>query len=354
MSEIAEEWEELSQDFKKLEAVHQTYLNKLKELTVAQTTCLNHIVHQRRRLAIITKSLKETISTDKLRKIKDETIKREAQLQVIEETMPSKSGMYLRVILGNIDVSFLSEEAKFKYKDEYEKFKLVCHIIAFTLVVLNLWFSYRPFQIMYLFFLVWYYCTSTVREGILRANGSKIKGWWRIHHALSILCSAILLVWPENNAWNYFRGPFFKYNLYNCLVQYLQFKYQSGAIYRLKALGKKDNMDVTIEGFHYWMWRGLAFLFPFLFISYFYQLYNSYVLYSLYYTHPESSWHVLAVCILMMVFFIGNSISTLMVIPNKIKNNMLTKYKMMTRRIVNAVSENVPNNPLSKTESKRD
>lgn len=28
------------------------------------------------------------------------------------------------------------------------------------------------------FLMVWYYCTLTIRESILRVNGSKIKGWW--------------------------------------------------------------------------------------------------------------------------------------------------------------------------------
>lgn len=78
---------------------------------------------------------------------------------------------------------------------------------------------------------------------------------------------------------------------YTGVVQYLQFMYQSGVLYRLKALGERHNMDITIEGFHSWMWRGLSFLFPFLFIGYIFQLYNAYSLYHLSY-HPEATWHV--------------------------------------------------------------
>lgn len=353
MSDIVEEWEELAREYKTLEAAHQTYLNKLKEVTAAQNACLSHIVHQRRRLTAINASLKESISTEKLRQLKDDTIKREAQLQLLEETLPRKSGTYLRIILGNVNVAFLSQEAKFKYKDEYEKFKLICHMIAFTLMASNLFITFRPLEIVYSFYLLWYYCATIVREGVLRANGSNIKGWWRLHHALSVLASGIILIWPENSAWYGFRSQFIWYNLYNSMVHYLQFKYQSGALYRLKALGKKDNMDVTIEGFQYWMWKGLAFLFPFLFLAYFFQLYNAYVLYRLYVTDPEASWHVLAIAVLMWTFFLGNSITTLMVIPNKLKNSVLVKYKVMTRRLVDAVSEKT-NIPLSKSENKTD
>ena len=82
------------------------------------------------------------------------------------------------------------------------------------------------------------------------------------------------------------------------VVQYLQFRYQQGVLYRLKALGERHNMDITIEGFHSWMWRGLTFLLPFLYVGYIYQLYNAYTLYSLIF-HPAATWQVsLNVCLL--------------------------------------------------------
>lgn len=75
------------------------------------------------------------------------------------------------------------------------------------------------------------------------------------------------------------------------MVQYLQFRYQQGVLYRLKALGERHNMDITIEGFHSWMWKGLSFLLPFLFIGYIFQLYNAYTLYQLSFD-PKITWHV--------------------------------------------------------------
>jgi hypothetical protein len=81
------------------------------------------------------------------------------------------------------------------------------------------------------------------------------------------------------------------YYLLTGVVQYLQFRYQQGVLYRLKALGERHNMDITIEGFHSWMWRGLSFLLPFLYVGYTYQLYNAYTLYQLIF-HPEATWQV--------------------------------------------------------------
>lgn len=74
-------------------------------------------------------------------------------------------------------------------------------------------------------------------------------------------------------------------------VQYLQFGYQKGLLYRLKALGERHNMDITIEGFHSWMWRGLSFLLPFLSIGYAFQAYNAWTLYQLAF-HKDATWQV--------------------------------------------------------------
>ena len=139
--------------------------------------------------------------------------------------------------------------------------------------------------------MVWYYCTLTIRESILRVNGSKIKGWWRAHHFISTVLAGVLLTWPEGTTYNLFRKQLMWFYVYISLVQYLQFHYQQGCLYRLKALGERHDMDITIEGFHSWMWRGLSFLLPFLYTGYFYELYNAWALYQLI-SHPESEWQV--------------------------------------------------------------
>jgi len=199
---------------------------------------------------------------------------------------------------------------RFRYKDEYEKFKLVLSIIGFFLSLLNLVTHRRGIELTFLFLLVWYYCTLTIRESILKVNGSKIKGWWRVHHFISTVASAVLLVWPNSETWFIFRPQFMifnvviskyyilitflvnlNFNVFPGVVQSFQFIYQQGVLYRLKALGERHNMDITIEGFHSWMWRGLSFLLPFLYVGYIFQLYNAYTLYKLCY-HPHATWQV--------------------------------------------------------------
>lgn len=112
------------------------------------------------------------------------------------------------------------------------------------------------------------------------------------------------------------------------MVQFLQFRYQRGVLYRLKALGERHDMDITIEGFHSWMWRGLSFLLPFLFIGYGFQAYNSYSLYKMT-AHPDAPWQVYVLSVLFFILFVGNTVTTLSVIPEKIRTRVKEHYRLM-------------------------
>lgn len=325
--DLLDEWRNLSDEFNTLEKNNGRYLKQLKEITALQHICLKDITYQRHRMKSIQKTLRNLgTENDNIEELKQNIMKKEAELAAMELTLPKKTGVYLKLVLGNIDVSFLDKEEMFRYKDDYEKFKLVIHVTAFIAVCLLFYYPYRPLELLYISFLIWYYCTITIRESILKANGSRIKGWWRLHHIISTGLSAILLIWPDNEIWWQFRNQFLWYNIYTCFITYLQFKYQRGALYRLKALGERHNMDITIEGFHSWMWKGLAFLLPFLFVGYIFQLVNAIVLYRLSF-HPSASWQVWMTSLTFMLLFIGNTATTMMVVPNKIRAKKVVQLK---------------------------
>lgn len=113
------------------------------------------------------------------------------------------------------------------------------------------------------------------------------------------------------------------------MIQYLQFGYQKGLLYRLKALGERHDMDITIEGFHSWMWRGLSFLLPFLLGGYIFQIYNAYTLYQLSH-HPDATWQVPALAILFLILFIGNTVTTMLTIPQKLREKRKERYRLMS------------------------
>ena len=46
------------------------------------------------------------------------------------ESLPRKSGRYLRGIIGNVDCSILDKTEKYQYKESYEQFKLIVNLIG--------------------------------------------------------------------------------------------------------------------------------------------------------------------------------------------------------------------------------
>ena len=71
------------------------------------------------------------------------------------------------------------------------KFELSMRDTGFS--IFNLVFSHRFPEALHLFLLLWFYCTLTVRESILIVNGSRIRGWWVMHHYISVRFGTIFI-----------------------------------------------------------------------------------------------------------------------------------------------------------------
>ena len=84
-------------------------------------------------------------------------------------------------------------------------------------------------------------------------------------------------------------------------------------------------MDVTIQGFHSWMWRGLSFLIPFLYMGYIFQLYNAYTLYNLSQREECSEWQVPLSAFIFFLLFLGNTFTTSLVIQQKLTEKISEK-----------------------------
>ncbi|XP_076017545.1 transmembrane protein 120A-A isoform X2 [Genypterus blacodes] len=332
-AECLHEWDDLDKDYQHIQESHRLYKQKLEEVTKLQASCSSAITRQRKKLKELTVSLgecKEKCSADRL---SPEEAKAIGEIQEcmedrtdaffeMEAFLPKKNGLYLTLVLGNINVTLLNKQAKFAYKDEYEKFKLFLTVILFIFsFTCQFLFSYRALDALFNFLLVWYYCTLTIRESILINNGSRIKGWWVFHHYVSTFLSGVMLTWPEGALYQMFRNQFLTYCLYQSFVQFLQYYYQSGCLYRLRALGETHNMDLTVEGFQSWMWRGLTFLLPFLFFGQFWQLYNGITLFRMSQFPQCKEWQVMMCGCSYLVLFMGNFSTTLGVVFYKYMNN---------------------------------
>ncbi|XP_064460982.1 ion channel TACAN-like [Ornithodoros turicata] len=330
LSVCIEEWDALENEYIGLEKTYRNYLQLMGQLQKAQDTCLKELQHHHYRASQIVHSLSrveaEPNSENAARKA--ELLKKieakEGQLDDLAQDLPRPNGLYLQIVLGSVNL-FLKDAEKYKYKTEYEQFKLkvtVCIVVWSILCIIS---SYRAVDAILHFLLVWYYCTLTIRESILCINGSRIKGWWRLHHFITTAQAGIIIVWPDGVIYRMFRLQFVTYVCVISFIQFCQFYYQQGCLYRLRALGEGHNMDITISGFRSWMWRGLSFLLPFLYFAYMLQAYNAYTLYHLSKLPQCNEWQVFVSAAVFFILFLGNITTTSYVIFNKLRGRTLVR-----------------------------
>lgn len=343
---------------------HRLYRLKLEELTKLQTNCTSSIARQKKRLqelALVLKKCKASLPAEAVvaaQELENQMKERQGLFFDMEAYLPKKNGLYLSLVLGNVNVTLLSKQAKFAYKDEYEKFKLYLTIILILISFsCRFLFNSRVTDAAFNFLLVWYYCTLTIRESILINNGSRcvggqvpgmlgspaqaarcptgglsdggfltqdqrlvgfpslcvhvpvrghadvVSGWaWADgsrRHRRPQPPSLRVPLRPDGLMYQKFRNQFLSFSMYQSFVQFLQYYYQSGCLYRLRALGERHTMDLTVEGFQSWMWRGLTFLLPFLFFG-----------------HCKE-WQVLMCGLPFLLLFLGNFFTTLRVVHQK-------------------------------------
>lgn len=326
LADVLQEWTGLEEEYQQLQETHRIYLQKLDEISKLQKNCSSSISQQRKRLNelshLVKKCNKGSSEEDAktLEEIKEKTKTRPNAFSEMESFLPKKNGLYLSLVLGNVNVTLLNKQAKFAYKDEYEKFKLYLTVILMLFSVICYSFvSYRFLDAILNFLLVFYYCTLTIRESILITNGSRIKGWWVFHHYISAFLSGVMLTWPDGNLYKMFRNQFLAYSVYQSFVHCLQCYYQSGCLYRLRALGERHNMDLTVEGFQSWMWKGLTFLLPFLFFGHFWQLFNGLSLFRMAQLPDCKEWQVMMCGACFLILFLGNFFTTVAVVRQKLK-----------------------------------
>uniref|UniRef100_A0A1I8AE28 Transmembrane protein 120 homolog n=1 Tax=Steinernema glaseri TaxID=37863 RepID=A0A1I8AE28_9BILA len=320
-SSSMDEWDALMNEFEQLEKNHDKYLTKLMELTSLQNASLKAVKHHNYRVSQIKGDLKRLDANgvpksdeeaERLEKMRKQQAEVQLRLSEMQNELPvENNGLYLSVILGsNLPVSLLNKADRYKYKQEYEKFKM--NVTCVLLVMLGIAYAY-PTRAM---------------DAIV--NGSRIKGWWVMHHYASCVLCGITLTWKDGICYQAFRHTFLLFSMYIGTVQILQNMYQSGCLRRLHALGQRHAMDVTVEGFSSWMFKGLTFLIPFLVVGYILQFYCAYVLFDIYRTLDcTGQWQVIALAILFFLIACGNMFTILRVIARKIQESK--SYHNMVR-----------------------
>lgn len=251
-----------------------------------------------------------------------------AEIGEVETRLPGNNGFYLRLIVGDLNLTLPTSELKRKYKESYEKWKMWCTLTIFAFSLFNLFFHHRFTDALHSFLLLWFYCTLTVRESILIVNGSRIRGWWVMHHYISAFLVGIHILWPADApGYMNFRTKFVTFSLTVSLVQMLQYTYQSGLLYRLRSLGKVRDLHITIDGIQRWMFNDkdsivLYILTPALTAVYIYQLYLSYGLFAIWFYSeptegPSNTWQVILMAILYFALAMGNTATLFLTLNHK-------------------------------------
>ncbi|KAE9556097.1 hypothetical protein FO519_000731 [Halicephalobus sp. NKZ332] len=330
-------------DLAAAEKSHIEYINALKAKTIKEGASAKSVKHVKYVSTQISKDLKRILArkdlTDeqrqKLKGAENQLLTFRDKINEMQCDLPAESnGFYLKIILGsNLNITLVDADSRYRYKQEYESFKVTTSSIIVIMLFLCYVFPYRAVDALCNFLLVWYYCTLTIRESILRVNRSRIKGWWLFHHYLSCVLSGIVLTWGDSACYRESRNLLIGLTTYVSLLQLLQNRYQTGCLRRLHSLGQRDDMDITVEGFSSWMFKGLTFLIPFLIAGYVIQGYTSYRLYKMYVARPEcgEEWQVLALAILFLIIASGNLITISLVVVRKIYQPGTTVYRLAAK-----------------------
>lgn len=156
-----------------------------------------------------------------------------------------------------------------------------------------------------------YYISLSCREQVLRANGSRIKQWWIVHHYISALGSIVVLFWPMASAtYQQTRRVLGIYSLVQVIVQEIQTQYQLGRLYKMVAMGKANPMDVTNEtSSHRWA-PNIDVLYPFVTSVQLFQLYLAYTFFAAGARLRTGEWQVFTMAALFAVLGVGNIIAT--------------------------------------------
>eukprot|EP00124_Ichthyophonus_hoferi_P000872 Ihof_evm13s37 gene=Ihof_evmTU13s37 len=261
-----EEWDELEEKEKALEKLSREY----RDDAVCMTNKEKSIRAELKEFKSLLKVFETRVNQDRLSgdfnekqldisfsSITQHLSDKKHTITVVSSTLPQKNSFLLSMITGDINVTLPRVCDRVQYKRDYELFKLIATFLGCLFTLLRLYLDYQTtyhlpiLDVLFHVYLAWYYLTVILREQILIANGSHIRQWWLWHHYLSLAIVIIILIWPDSPDSMKYRAFYPRFNVFACfmgVVQMVEFDYQRRRMYKLRALGKTDVMDLASDG----------------------------------------------------------------------------------------------------------
>ncbi|KAI5191049.1 hypothetical protein NECID01_1279 [Nematocida sp. AWRm77] len=267
-------------------------VNKVSSL-VAELRALQESVEKTKKL--LRKAVKES-AQGKLSKKEKETVS-------LASADLSQS-RFLQITLGVSEFK-LPEQAKFKYKKDYETFKLSSTIIVSVWTALNLVFSNRISDTCQVLGHMYIYSTLIIREHILLNNGSHIKGWWLVHHYMCLIITGIMLTCPEES-FIHIRAAILKFLFLLSCSQVVQYQYQMRRLYVLRSLTQAHPLETTNDVMSVSLAANLGIAIAILILFQGIQLYVAYYIYTIHKHYQWAHYQPLIGAALIGLMAVGN------------------------------------------------
>ncbi|PKI76530.1 hypothetical protein CRG98_003081 [Punica granatum] len=241
------------------------------------------------------------------------------------------------MFLGPIDVRASKKDVQLKVKEEYNSYRdrtaLLFLLFPLALLILRSWLWHGclpafPVQ-LYQAWLLFLYTGLTLRENILRVNGSDIRPWWIYHHYCAMIMALVSLTWEikgQPNCAQKQRGVqlFLQWAMMQGIAMLLQNRYQRQRLYTRIALGKAKRMDVVwgeTAGVDGQLWL----LCPVLFIMQGFEAYVGLLLLRTAFAGVASEWQVVFCGFLLVLMAVGNFVNTVQTLM--VKSRFKAKMK---------------------------
>eukprot|EP01083_Nonionella_stella_P189991 703842_1 len=241
---------------------------------------------------------------------------------ILKQTRFEHDSTFLRFGLGKVNVRVWSSKDKDRLKEEYNKFKWRTAFIFLIFPIFQIFTNMggRTVRMFHLLWMSYYYCTLSLRENVLRVNGSNIHPWWLWHHYISILMLVLVIIMEDVIVDEFMNAGFLWFFVFQGTVMLFQNVYQSKRHYARVATGKANVMDVGPAETLVEKPSNLISLVPLLYLTYILEIIIGGLMIATACTtgHGFSvSWKVLAQGIMWIAQGAGNSVTVAAVLMKK-------------------------------------
>lgn len=305
-------------ELKKFKKQYESYDRAINELFARRDACVAELKRQLGNLNEIRGEIESGSAQEEagghIRTIESQI----ETLKTFQWSFPQENHRIFRIIFGSVNVTLFRLADRYAYKKEYESFKIHRTMVALAASILlyALGPGYRGSEHVFHFYNMACYVITTLRELILIANGSRIRGWWLLHHYLSIMATSIMAVWHNSPHYLQIRPTYLSFIIFISTLSILQYNYQMKRLYKMIALNKAHAMDTSSEVAVGTTWS-FSFLLIFLLIGYMWEFLLSYQLMGIaqgIYNDESSSngmWQSICLSLLFAILGVGNMLTTL-------------------------------------------